>query len=356
MYKKISIERFRGVGNLELKNLKQFNLFVGKNNCGKTTILESIFLLSGPTNVDLPVIINNFRGFNLIDSHSWTLIFNKLNSRFPICFTGEWSSPKEKRELIIKPLNEKSIYKPANGQAHLTLTESRTIREERINGLALAYSVSRGNNKNLEKCLSEIWWAEGKLERRFSHANTGAIKGVFIYPRTVIEDTARRFNEVQIRKQENLILKILQKVEPDLVDLSIGAENVLYCDIGFNKRLPINAVGEGLNRLLSIILAVYDSSGGIVLIDEIENGLHYSAQEVLWEAIFTAARAFNVQLFASTHSFENIRAFSVAHEKFQEDANNLRLFRIEKEKDQLQLIDFDARMLKVAIDSDWEVR
>jgi AAA15 family ATPase/GTPase len=347
MYKKVKIEHFRGIASLELKNLERFNLFVGKNNCGKTSILESIFLLSGPTNVDLPVTINHFRGYHLLDEYSWSLIFNKLDTLSPIRFTGEWVKPKEKRELVIKPFSEMSA------------EDSRTIRREKINGLSLEYAVSAPGRKNNGKMVSRIRWAESKLQRDFSDQPVqpvDSIKGIFIHPRSGLEDTAHRFNEIQIKKQEDAILKILQKVEPGLIDLSIGAENILYCDIGFNQRLPINSAGEGLNRLLSIILAIYDASGGILLIDEIENSLHYSAQEVLWEAIFTAANAFDVQIFATTHSFENIMAYDSAFDKFEDHPGNLRLYRIEKENEQLRVIDFDRHTLKTAIQSEWEVR
>jgi AAA15 family ATPase/GTPase len=220
----------------------------------------------------------------------------------------------------------------------------------------MEYSIRKGAGKTEQTFTSEIRGVGDKLERSFSGPYTDTLKGIFINPRTTLEDTAERFNEVQIKKQERTVLNILQKIEPALIDLFIGAENILYCDIGLNRRLPINVVGEGLNKLLSIILAIYDASDGIVLIDEIENSLHYSAQEILWESIFEAASAFNVQVFATTHSFENVKAYSAAYDKLNDKNDNLRLYRIEREKDRLQLIDIDHEMLKTALESDWEVR
>jgi AAA15 family ATPase/GTPase len=355
MYKKIKIKNFRGITNLELKDPKQFNLFVGRNNCGKTSLLESIFLLTGPTNVDLLITINSFRGYSLISDYSWTIIFNKLDIHSPIQFQGEVEKPKEKRSLTIKPLEEKIISK-SNNTSHFTIKESQTLRSARINGLSMEYAKRKGSSKTEQTFISEIRGVGDKLERKFSHPYTDTIKGIFINPRTTLEDTAERFNEVQIKKQERTILKILQKIEPTLIDLFIGAENILYCDIGLHRRLPINVVGEGLNKLLSIILAIYDASDGIVLIDEIENSLHYSTQEILWESIFEAAKAFNVQVFATTHSFENVKAYSTAYDKLNDKSDKLRLYRIEREKDRLQLIDFNHEMLKTSLESDWEVR
>jgi energy-coupling factor transporter ATP-binding protein EcfA2 len=356
MYKKTKIKKFRGITELELNDLRQFNLFVGKNNCGKTSLLESIFLLTGPTNVDLPITLNNFRGYRLVSEYSWTLFFNKLDPHRPIELRGELDKPKEKRLLTIKPLKETTIAKSNGGSSHFTVKESQTVRPGRINGLEMAYSILNGRGKTGQTFLSGIAWTGEKLERRFSRPYTDPFKGIFINPVTTREDTAERFTDVQIRKQEKAILKILRKVEPQLIDLSIGAENILYCDIGFNRRLPINIVGEGLNKLLSIILAIYDASDGIVLIDEIENSLHYSAQEILWESIFEASKAFNVQVFATTHSFENVKAYSTAYEKVGDSSDNMRLYRIEKEMERLRLVDFNHEALKAAIESEWEVR
>ena len=116
-------------------------------------------------------------------------------------------------------------------------------------------------------------------------------------------------------------------------DLSVGSDDILYCDVGFNELVPVNIVGEGINRLLSIILAIYEASNGIVMIDEVENGFHYSSLPFLWEAIFESAREFNVQVFATTHSFENIKAYSSVYDKLEGKKDHMGLFRIEKLKD-----------------------
>ncbi len=89
MYKKIKIENFRGINNLELNNLRQFNLLVGKNNCGKTSLLESIFIISNPADPFSPFRISNARGHYQTQPHSWTVFFNKMDIESPIRLTGE---------------------------------------------------------------------------------------------------------------------------------------------------------------------------------------------------------------------------------------------------------------------------
>ena len=358
MYRKIKIENFRGIGRLEFKDLGQFNLVVGQNNSCKTTVLESIFLLTGPTNPYLALTINAFRGFHLTNDYSWSLIFNKLDTRLPLKLYGEVITPVEKRYLTIKPLREAAIPGPGEIPAHFITGSSRTVPVDRINGLSFDYSIKKGKSKESLEFNSSVRWNGKSLQRDLPGNYKDSLKGIFVNANYGFGDNTRRFNDIQIKKQEEKILKILQRIEPGIHDLSVGSDDILYCDVGFDELVPVNMAGEGINRLLSIILAIYEASGGIVLIDEVENGFHYSALEFLWNAIFESAREFNVQIFASTHSFENIRAYSSAYEKLavKGKEGGMRLYRVEREGDKLDLIGIDYGMLKTTLENDLEVR
>src|SRR5207237_5063953 len=103
---------------------------------------------------------------------------------------------------------------------------------------------------------------------------------------------------------------------------------MMYCDIGVKRRIPMSQMGEGMTRLLSLVLEITNASDGIVLIDEIENGLHHSVLTKVWKAIAVAARRSDTQIFATTHSWECIKS---AHEAFLEsEFYDLRLHRIDR--------------------------
>ena len=51
-------------------------------------------------------------------------------------------------------------------------------------------------------------------------------------------------------------------------------------------------------------------------IDEIENGLHYSVHKDVWRPLELWQRQLDIQVFATTHSYEMIRA---AYEAFKEE-------------------------------------
>ncbi|MEA1894060.1 MAG: AAA family ATPase [Euryarchaeota archaeon] len=102
MYKRLTIDGFRGIKHLETEDFRQVNLVVGENNCGKTVLLECLFLLMGPTNTQLPLKINTLREFGVVDENTWSVFFNKLNINSDIKLSGELDKPGEERNLVIK--------------------------------------------------------------------------------------------------------------------------------------------------------------------------------------------------------------------------------------------------------------
>jgi len=358
MYKKVMIEGLRGIKHLEIEDFQKVNLFVGKNNCGKTTILEGLFLLTGPTNAELPLKINTFRDFSKIDENSWRLIFNKLDVDSNIKIAGELEKTKEKRNLVIKP-NTKSVSyttldKTTIDKAAIDIKDSYSGSTPAIDGLILEYSFAQG--KNSKKITTKIITTGSGIEIVVPKDYKELLRGVFINPQTIFRDISARFDNIQIGKRTDRIVKTLRQIEPSLDNLSLGAGGIIHCDIGLDRLMPINVMGDGMFRLLSLILAISDAQDGVVLIDEIENGFHYSSQEILWNAIFESAKEFNVQIFATTHSMECVRAFSHSYSQRFQNRDDIRLYRIEREYDDFKAVSYDHEILEASLDSDWEVR
>ena len=359
MYKKLTINGFRGIKHLEVEDFRQVNLFVGKNNCGKTTILESLFLLTGPTNPQLPLRINALRDFKIVDENSWSVFFNRLDINSDIKLSGELDKPREERNLVIKPnMKSATLSKTATDKELIDIRGSYTGLAPIMNGLILSYSFVKGRDKKYKKPITAQVIATGTgIEFKMPKGYEETLSGVFINAKTISGDIGKRFNDIQIRKQTDRIVKVLRQVEPSLVDLSLGADGIVYCDIGLNRLLPLNVMGDGMFRLLSIILAILDAQDGIVLIDEIENGLHYSSQEILWDAIFESAKEFNVQIFATTHSMECTEAFSSSCSRIGKNNDDItRLYRIERKGDDFRVVSYDHDILEASLDSGWEVR
>ena len=359
MYKKLTINGFRGIKHLEVEDFRQVNLFVGKNNCGKTTVLESLFLLTGPTNPQLPLKINTLRDFNIVDENSWSVFFNRLDINSNIKLSGELGKPREGRNLAIKPnMKSATLSRTTTDKELIDIRGSYTGLAPVMNGLILDYSFVKGRAKKSKKPLTAKVIATGTgIEFKMPKGYEETLRGVFINAKTISGDMGTRFNDIQIRKQTDRIVKVLRQIEPSLVDLSLGTDGIVYCDIGLDRLLPLNVMGDGMFRLVSIILAILDAQDGIVLIDEIENGFHYSSQEILWDAIFESAKEFNVQIFATTHSIECTEAFSSSYSRIVQNNDDIaRLYRIEREDDDFRVVSYDHNILEASLDSGWEVR
>jgi hypothetical protein len=200
--------------------------------------------------------------------------------------------------------------------------------------------------------------AEG-LGLQVDKIQTKKAPAIFIGSRTRVKpnDDATRYGQLDIIGKQNDVLEFLKIIEPNLKTLSsitIGNTSMIHGDIGLKRKIPVSYMGEGVSKVLSIILAIANARNGIVLIDEFENGLHYSVMQKIWEGIGMAAREFNCQVIATTHSYECLEAaYNGFSGDLQKDFTYVRLDRIDNET-KAKVFDFD--MLRVAIDANMEVR
>lgn len=123
--------------------------------------------------------------------------------------------------------------------------------------------------------------------------------------------------------------------------------------------VPLGSMGDGMLRVLQIVLKVFAAQGGFLLIDEFENGLHYSVQEKIWNLIFELAEQLNIQVFATTHSWDCIESFSTVAIKHQKSEGVLfRMGRSARTSDHGKVIAtvFDENQLLNITQADVEVR
>jgi predicted ATPase len=357
MYNQVAIEGLRGISHLELEDLKRVNLLVGKNNSGKTTVLEAIFLLTGPTNPELPLRINSFRDLHVIDENAWRILFHRFEPSARIDLRAGLSQPPQMRQLVITPSLSGD---PESVVSQLAKTEvsgdgsSSSARAPTQDGLNLEYTLIEGERRNLMQ--TRIFAAGAELNMRRPSNYKEPLNGTFLRSSATVADVGQRFHETQVKKRVERLVRTLQLIEPELKDLSLGIEGLVYCDLGLDRLLPINVMGDGVIRLLRLLLAISETENGIVLVDEIENGLHASAQVIVWTTLFQAVQEFNVQLFATTHSLECVKAFNACYLARKDGADDARLIRIERINDQYRAVNYNPRVLEASLEKDWEVR
>lgn len=357
MYKSVRIEGLRGIKYIEIKDFQNINLFVGKNNCGKTTLLESVFLLTGASNPQLPLNINAFRQYHIVNESTFRTFFNNFDVDSNIKIFGELVKPEEKRDLVIKP-----------DRSTITIIDKDTAEKESIeprlgdtgisrpiNGLVLEFTSRQIGRKDIT-VNTHVTVKGTNVEVKLPDKYQEQLKGVFLSGSGVAQDLKKRFDNILIKKQITRIVDSLKKIEPSLEGLSIDSTGTIFCDIGLKRLIPIQMAGNGMFKLLSILLAIANFENGYIFIDEIENGFHYASQEIMWNAVFQFAKDFNVQIFASSHSYDCVNALASAYSKYAKNKLQIMLYRIEKRGEELHATSYDYKTLKESLISGWEVR
>lgn len=327
MYTSFSMKNFRGFQDLELNDLARVNLIAGKNNVGKTALLEAFYLHARAYNPQEALNLNRVRGLEFELASDASLIFHMRDTSQSIVLEGDEQETR-KRSIILRVVQE------ADELAQLNIRISANGHSDALGSLSedmqvLALDYSKEANEQYGTAYL-VRSPQGEVSVK--GALPPPVKVVFIpsQGRSSSEDLARRFSNLEIANQQGLLFDALRILQPGLKRISVlylGDKPALWA--GFeNSLMPLSLHGDGLNRLFNLVTAFHESRGGIVLIDEIENGLHHSVLTDIWKAIATAAREFNVQIFATTHSLEMIRA---AHEAFKDqEPYDFRLHRLDR--------------------------
>jgi len=222
-----------------------------------------------------------------------------------------------------------------------------------------SYSLDINYKSNGKKESSHLLMGVDGLGLNIDFMKVEKAPAVFIASRGFINpnEDAERFGKLDILGKQDEIVKFLKIIEPNLKSLSsvtMGNISMIHGDIGLKRKIPVCYMGEGVSKLLSIILAIANAKDGIVLLDEFENGIHHSVMEKVWEGIGRAAREFNCQIIATTHSYECLEAaYNGLSGDLRTDFTYLRLDRINNET-KAKIFDFD--MLQTAIETHSEVR
>ncbi len=351
MFRSVHVKNFRVITDLKIDGLSRVNLFVGHNACGKTTVLESLFFLIGATNPKLPLSVNTFRGFPYVNQAVWPTYFHNMDVSIPIQVSATVAESREEQRLLIRPLYEhlrvgRETYAPPLSTSGVPIASGI---DGNPNGLELEYSTS--GDPGSRQTSSVLLRGEELVEEG---AKARVPRGTFVLP--LVLDLRDKFSEVQRKKRVQEVIGLLKEIEPTIEDLRLlDPPGVLYADTGAAELIPVNLMGGGIMKLLSTALAMLNLQDGFVLIDEVENGLGYLSQRELWDAIFRWAQKLNVQVFASTHSMECIKAFSRLAEAglFGSDA---KLFRIERKGDVFRTVEYGRELLAESLESEWEVR
>ena len=359
MFKSLEAKNFKVFDNLILENLSKVNLITGVNNVGKTALLEAIFLLSGCGNIGLVSKINSFRGVsqfsgepNKIREALWRPLFRNLNSDLAISIKGILEDESSINAQIV---SERGLYIVSPSPSPETSSIEPTSDISNDIGERLSYTFSHNGE--------EVGRYEMIVDEQGPRVEPPPpppfFRGFFIPSRSISspKEEAELFSSLEVVGEINKLLPTIQLLEPRLKRLAVlvnAGTPMIHGDIGIGRLIPIPFMGDGLRRMTQILLTIGNSPGGIVIIDDIEFGIHHSNINRIWRSLFDASSRYNTQIFLTTHSYEWIRGASqIVKESFVSD---LSLFRLEMQNSHVDVIRYDQDTLKSAVKAELEIR
>lgn len=356
-FKNIEIKNFRGIDYLKVEDFSRVNVFLGQNNSGKSTVLEAIHMLAGMSNPEMPQNLNRIRTKNFYATFADVFyLFHDMDVKNTPEFIAEQFDGNERKLWLnmTYSFDEKEILSQTNQMnGGLPVSETKTY----LNTLEMNFEtkeqgvVKRRQSSITVKpdgMLSDKKIAEGYLEKCQTVYLTTEMWGI---------NLPAALSALFKRKQKDVVLKRLNLFDNRVTDIDILQDDVYVDFDNMPEKLPLRMVGDGMRRYLNMVAASANPMNNVILIDEIDNGLHYSAYAKIWKAIFELAVAYNKQIFVTTHSKETL---AYLHEMLEENTDyqqELRLYTIENTlKKGLQAYKLTYEGLKGACTGDIEIR
>jgi len=354
----VLIKNFKCFKSLIVPELGRITLISGRNNVGKTALLEALFLFFDMRNPGMTIRQYGWRGIEqvaLTIEAMWGPIFRNYDMDSEILISLTINGNHEQVNLR---LNREFVPLPPT----TVQTEERQIpTDEEFTSLAvdIEYTNKSGekiilhhfpdpNNNNRPTVVSKE--KPSKISLPFSS---------FFASKKHIQanEIAEQFSKLAKQDRESEAVDFLKIIEPRLENLKIIAEGTNSSVHGKLKgesstRL-INFLGEGMEKLLSLIVAIAHSPNRIIFLDEMENGLHYSILPKVWETLGKALRKYDCQLITTTHSYECLQA---AHEGLSEMPKDFRHIRLHQKDDETSAKLSNYDMIGTALKTNLEVR
>jgi len=341
MLDSLYIKNYRIFKELRINSLKRFNLIVGKNNVGKSSLLEAVVTYLKREDIFRQIFTYlRFRGEwewkdfdpqNILDS--FTSLFYKDNS---------WD----------KGLNHIYIGEDENKGFSFYLNYKEHNKNEEI------YIEIKENDKivketsilNIEKYI-----LLGPIIPEHNIVSAALPVGY-------IDKLALAWSKIVLTEKENYVIEALRIIDKNIeriafIDTDTTAKKAIVKFHNNSQPSSLGSMGDGIFRILRIILALVHCENGTLLIDEFENGLHWSVQVELWKIIYHLAYKLNIQIFATTHSRDTIWslqqvALSQGHE---DDTRVIKLKHLPKSQN-IKAVEVDIKEVKQVLEQGLEIR
>ncbi len=357
MIESIHFENFRCFEDYTVKHLSRINLLVGANNAGKSSLLEGLSFLQTGNWIFLNNILtrrgwsitkfNQTNQFNQFINVKHSLFNSKALKQGGDFFCIEAKSASDNEKVSFKLSNSTPSGSPSNPNQLLSnLFLYQSLGESGLavigqTGLQVEFS---NQAKQYTTPLIPLFDGQAVRVESFHHLTQFSInqknypKSYYIFPESNdLQSAISAWSQIAFQPDiVNKILEALKLTKPEIEGIQIlqASPNTpanFYLKLeGEDEPYPLNALGDGSRRLLYLLLSFPLAKDGMVFVDEIETGIHYSLMKSMWAMIREMAQAYNVQVFATTHSFDCISGLANLYQ--QENADEISIHRIDYRK------------------------
>lgn len=356
----LTIKRFRGIQDLSIERLGRVTLIAGRNAAGKSTVLDAVraYAMCGSSWI-LERILGDREEVSAsqdefgeeVLSPNWAALFYGLHvlPGNPIELGPNGNSKRLTIRIAPMRMKDADFWKRHLG-GRFSPEDARMLYITFDNK---EYDIPLWPSIGLSAQVAKTWVPELPYVR----CNYLASVAPSNY------ELARLWHSVALKSDEDRVLEALRPIYGEKIERvavigdvkdSHDRRRVIVRMAGQERPVPLRSLGDGAVRLFGVALALVNSQGGFLLIDEAENGIHHTLQRDFWRMVLLTAEANNVQVFATTHSWDCVAGFAQA--AVSEEGVERALVRLERSGEGIRAVEYSERQLRVATEQDIEVR
>ncbi len=319
------IKNFRSFGDVKVDDCRRVNVLVGDNGSGKTALLEALFLGAG-VSPEIVLRTRSWRGFSagamsgsneMLHEALWADLFHNFQTGQQVLISLRGDAEKTRSVTVrlnkrgaVRVLPAISPGKKSRGAPVRVIPETSPVEFKwKIQGYP---DVSVKPTFDGEKLVVPPV-PDSYVKAAFFAANQTA-SGL---------ESANRFSQLSRTFQADDFIDKFNLLFPTIKDISVeltAQAAMLFARVeGLPQKIPLSLASGGMSKLAGILLAMTEQAGGVVIVDEIENGFYYKRLPMIWQALLDFSRTCDCQVFASTHSQEALRALAPIVERNPDD-------------------------------------
>lgn len=300
--KNLTIKNFRGIKKLSLDNLKPITVFLGENSIGKSTVLESLFMVTGPSHPFLTLNITNLRAHGNISMKEVSYLFHDADFSNTPHLEAEFSTHSRLIDLLPIFSIDESI-----DPNHLSVLGNY---KQELTGFSSNFIIKGNDGSGHVGQSSFDRNKEGKLEPHFDPNYNEFLRSVYLSPYNPSGDLLKVYDELVKSGRKDVILNAVKLFDNRITSIETTQDGLFLGYQHLKNMVPLSIAGDGIQKYLYIAIHAFLPSIDVIVIDEIENGLHFTAHQKLWKCIIESAKDLGKQFFISTHNKETLNCLS----------------------------------------------